>query len=271
MGFITTPVPGGKNTIVSIKVELISCICVTRGKPQMLKRALVCFTAQSYPKKELVIVYEDDDISTEELIKEAEIDARDDIQVLRVNSVPKTTLGELRNMAINAARGEFICQWDDDDWYHEDRLTEQYQIVKKHNSAGIVMTQWLVYNCIDNQAYISNIRIWEGSVLCKKVILQSVPYENKSIGEDTATIDYLHAHNYLHLLNNFPRLYIYVYHGSNTWNFEHWNEIFECSTALSSKHSQYIADILQGKYSVHEGSLLLNKILQTNPQKKIAI
>jgi glycosyltransferase involved in cell wall biosynthesis len=247
---------------MSIKLPVITCVCVTRNKPLMLKRAIACFTAQSYPAKELVIVYEDDDSSTEKLVNEAEIISRDDIQLVRIKSVPKTTLGELRNIGINAARGGFICQWDDDDWCHKNRLTEQYNVIMKHDREGAVMTQWLVFDAIDKVAYISNKRVWEGSVLCKKTALQLMPYENKSIGEDSATIDYLVSQNCLHLMNDVPGLYIYVYHGSNTWNFEHWNYIFECSTALSYDHSLCIADILNGKYSVYAGSLLLDKMLQ---------
>ena len=226
------------------KMDVISCICVTRGKPLMLKRAISCFTAQSYPFKELIIVYEDDDVGTVEMLK------------------------ELRNIGIKASNGEFICQWDDDDWYHENRLTLQYTISMENNYKGSVMTQWLVYNTIDKQAFISNERVWEGSVLCKKKVLQGVPYENKSMGEDSATINSLLEKDHIYLIKSMPGLYIYIYHGSNTWNFEHWKYIFECSTALSNSDSRLIADILDGNYSVQEGSSLIDKTLQINLQKK---
>lgn len=248
---------------MSIKIPVISCVCVTRNKPQMLKKVIACFTAQSYPEKELVIVYEDDDVATDELVNEAAIISRDDIQLVRIKSFPKTTLGELRNIGIQTAKGEFICQWDDDDWYHKDRLAEQYNAAVNHDREGAVMTRWLVFDAIDKQAYISNKRMWEGSVLCRKSVLQLMPYEDKTIGEDSATIDYLVSQKCLHPMNGVPGLYIYIYHGGNTWNFDHWSYIFECSTALSYDHSQCIADILDGNYTVYAGSLLLDKILQS--------
>jgi hypothetical protein len=104
--------------------------------------------------------------------------------------------------------------------------------------------------------------LWEGSVLCRKDTLQTKPYERKHIGEDTATIEYLVSMDYLALMSDAPGLYIYVYHGSNTWNFDHWSYIFECGRVLSPKASMDIADILEGKHSIYNGSLLLDDLLE---------
>ena len=43
---------------------LISCLCVTRARVPLLKRAVACFHAQTYPQKELVLLYEHDDRET---------------------------------------------------------------------------------------------------------------------------------------------------------------------------------------------------------------
>jgi glycosyltransferase involved in cell wall biosynthesis len=252
-----------KEIIMNRKLPLISCICVTRNKPAMLKRAVECFLTQSYPEKELVIVYENDDIETLSLLDAGEIVAGADIQLIGVKAVPKAPLGELRNIGIRAASGAFICQWDDDDWYHMNRLTEQYQELSRHNRHGSIMTQWLVFNALNNRAYISNVRPWEGSILCRKELLLRQPYEQKHIGEDTPTVDYLLSQNNLHLINDMPGLYIYVYHGGNTWHHDHWSYIFRCSKGLPRKDSLEIADILSEKYSVYTASLLLDEILES--------
>jgi glycosyltransferase involved in cell wall biosynthesis len=39
-----------------------------------------------------------------------------------VKREPGRTLGSLRNLDIEMAQGEYVCQWDDDDWYHAGRI-----------------------------------------------------------------------------------------------------------------------------------------------------
>jgi glycosyltransferase involved in cell wall biosynthesis len=246
--------------MINKKLPLISCISVTRKKSKLLKRAISCFSAQSYPNKELIIIYEDDDLSTEQFLQ-SQLSADSSIRFFCVPSTPKMALGELRNLAIELAKGEFICQWDDDDWYHVNRLSIQYEQLRIKDCSGSIMTQWLVFDTLTTAAYISNVRLWEGSILCKKSILQLKPYEHKPIGEDTATIDFLAELNHICLLDKLPGLYIYVYHGHNTWHYEHWKGIFRCSTPLSQNDSQIISDILEGNYFAHEGSLILDEML----------
>jgi glycosyltransferase involved in cell wall biosynthesis len=242
-------------------LPLISCVCVTRKKPAFLKRAIECFLAQTYPNKELVIVYEDDDDATAEFIASG-FPADTNIRLFRVPAYPKIVLGELKNLAVRIARGDFICQWDDDDWYHIRRLEEQYSRLFSAGRHGSVMLQWLVFDSVTSTAYLSHVRLWEGSILCSKNILQLKAYEDKPLGEDTATIEYLARMNCLHLLKELPGLYIYVYHGYNAWNYDHWCAIFRCSTALSREDSGVVADILNGTYSAREGSMLLDGILE---------
>ncbi|HTI10105.1 MAG TPA: glycosyltransferase family A protein [Puia sp.] len=246
---------------MSLLYPLISCICVTRGKPDMLKRAIGCFSAQTYPNKELIVLYEEDDQPTKAFITD-EIKTISGIRFFEAKATPRATLGELRNQAIGLAHGEFICQWDDDDWYHMNRLIHQYQTLRRQGRDGSIMTRWLVMDATSGNIYISNTRLWEGSILCRKRTLQLKAYENKHIGEDTATIDYLAAADCLDLLHDRPGLYIYIYHGGNTWNYEHWRFIFKCSTALMPEDSKIVSEVVQGKYTVEMGSLMIDEILE---------
>lgn len=249
--------------------SLISCVCVTRKKPGLLKRAIDCFLWQTYPNKELIILYEDDDIATEEFVSKG-LPSESGVRPFRVPVYPKMALGELRNLAIEKARGEFICQWDDDDWYHMSRLELQYRKLFSKGYQGSILTQWLVFDCLTTTAYISNVRLWEGSILCRKSVLQQKAYEDKPLGEDTATIQYLASMDSLYLLDEMPGLYIYVYHGNNSWHYEHWKEIFRCSTAFSADDSFLVGEILKGKYPVGESSLLLDAIIERSYAEKLS-
>lgn len=241
--------------------SLISCICVTRKKPDLLRRSIDCFLAQTYPNKELIILYEDDDIATDNFLGRG-FDPEKNIRLFRAPAYPKMALGELRNAAIKIARGEFVCQWDDDDWYHSHRLEMQYQKLFSEGRHGSILTQWLVFDSTTATAYISNVRLWEGSILCRKNVLQQKAYEDKPLGEDTATIEYLASRDSLCFLNEMARLYIYVYHGGNSWDYDHWSEIFMASTALTPEDGQVVSEILQGAYSVAEGSRLIDNLFE---------
>jgi glycosyltransferase involved in cell wall biosynthesis len=243
------------------QATLISCICVTRKKPDLLKRAIGCFTSQTYSNKELIILYEDDDDDTIDFLKDG-FPPESGIRLFRVPAYPKMALGELRNLAIKIAKGEYVCQWDDDDWYHMSRLEWQYHLLFREGRHGSILTQWLVFDSTTSTAYISNSRLWEGSILCRKSVLQQKAYEDKTLGEDTATIEYLSSRGSLYYLSQMAGLYIYVYHGNNSWDYGHWTKIFRCSTSLSYEDSCIVRDILAGRWPVAEGSQMLDAVME---------
>jgi glycosyltransferase involved in cell wall biosynthesis len=147
-------------------LPLISCICITRGKPKMLNRAITCFESQTYPNKELILIYEDDDEVTIRWFEEQAISSRH--RLIQVSATPKRTLGWLRNRAINEAVGEFVCQWDDDDWYHRARLAQQWLALFEAGHNACVVRQWILYDAQQQIAFISPCRHWEGSIFLQK-------------------------------------------------------------------------------------------------------
>jgi glycosyltransferase involved in cell wall biosynthesis len=233
----------------------ISCVCVTRGKPALLKRAVECFKAQTYEQKELIILFEDDDYSSREICEQ--LDSLF-IKVVEVGTSPKMSLGVLRNIAIEKASGEFICQWDDDDWYHSKRLEIQIKTLQEANYPGCILTNWLVFDEVHQKSFISNPRLWEGSILCRKEVLGEKLYSDAIAGEDTEVLEYLYEKNYLVGLDN-PTLYIYVHHGQNTWGRDHCEFIFKCSTKIEGATNNLIAGILKQQYGPLEGSELLDQ------------
>jgi hypothetical protein len=234
---------------------LISCLCVTRGKPTLLRRAIECFIGQSYNSKELVVVYENDDQETMELVESLNSNA---IKCVQANSKPKMTLGELRNISVYESRGELICQWDDDDWYHCRRLEMQINCLKTSFKPACVLVNWIMFDQTEEEAYFSSTQIWEGSLLCRKDILHGdLKYDSLIMGEDTALISKMLERKYLFPLV-MPTLYVYVYHGNNTWKRDHFRSLFDDSQKLSKSASQLIADILHGKYTHSMASQLLS-------------
>ena len=230
---------------------MISCLCVTRDKPDMLARVIRCFRNQSYENKQLVILYEDFDLATDQFIKRREWEKR--IKIIRVGASPvKCSLGELRNISVREADGEYVCQWDDDDWFDPDRLTNQMQHIQTTGKPACLLSRWIVYDAIHQKAYISNRRLWEGSILCQKLLMLEKPYPAVSKGEDSSVIEFLYQQQHLHIIEDMPELYIYISHGNNTWEQSHFDLIFTCSTALSDEVASDIQAILEDEYSNNE-------------------
>src|SRR5690606_30534279 len=103
------------------RLPLVSCLMVTRDRPELARRAIACFLAQTWPHRELVIV-DDGDRSYDDLVASYD-DPR--IRYVRLPSSPSQRLGALRNASQDLARGEYRVQWDDDEWYHPERIERQ--------------------------------------------------------------------------------------------------------------------------------------------------
>lgn len=226
------------------KYPLISCLCITRNKPKMLERVINCFYNQSYQNKQLIIVYEDFDIMTHNFIINQCLG--DNIKVVMIDSSKrKVPLGELRNISIYEADGEYVCQWDDDDWFDPDRLRIQMLCMRQSGKPACVLSRWIVFDALTNKAYLSNQRLWEGSILCRKNLILEKLYPALHRGEDSSVVEYFYKKEKLHIIDNFPELYIYISHGNNTWEQRHFDHIFQSSTELPFEYSLEIQEILR--------------------------
>jgi len=78
------------------------------------RQAVAAFQSQTYPACELVLV----NGTKTPLLGEA-------VAGVRELLVQPGTAGGLRNLGVQEARGEWLAQWDDDDWSHPDRLLVQ--------------------------------------------------------------------------------------------------------------------------------------------------
>ena len=219
--------------------ELVSCLCVTRNRVAMLQRAVQCFRRQTYAPRELLIVFEADDPATRAYVQQLQ---DTDIRGVEVPVQPKLSLGALRNLAVREARGAFIAQWDDDDWSAPERLTAQMQALAPRNKIGCVLLRWLMFDELTHTAWVSKERPWEGSLLARRDGMP--PYEDLSKFEDTPVMIQLVEQEQLVALNR-PELYVYVYHGANTWERQHWEEaIVPGALRLSDADAQQIRKVL---------------------------
>ncbi len=201
---------------------LISCLMVTRGALFPARFAIAGFLAQSHAARELVIV---SDTPSPALV--AHIAALGDtrIRLIRTDFAP---LGSLRNVAVAAARGDIVAQWDDDDLYAPNRLSVQLAALRQGGDAAILLERWMMWWPDRYRLALSGRRGWEGTLLGWKDRL--LPYPDLVRGEDSAMIDAMLAAGVPIGLIDRPDLYCYVVHGGNSWDGQHFRRLFHAAS-----------------------------------------
>jgi len=235
-----------------LKSPLISCLCITKNTVFFLKRSIECFRSQTYHNKELIIVRKGEDPSVTEYLDTLE---DDNITYFQLPENLDCTLGDLRNFSIEKSNGDYFCIWDDDDWQHYDRLRAQLEqmLISKHNVS--VLTNLLAYNDYSNQGFFTSFRLWEGTLLCDKKFFQSgLRYPSLKKGEDSGFLKILLKHTRIYPVVS-SVLYIYVYHGDNTWGIDHFkSHIFK--QPLSLQASNILKDVLSHDNPVNASEIL---------------
>jgi glycosyltransferase involved in cell wall biosynthesis len=232
----------GKTPTVGENVSdkpMVTCMCVTRGRVQMLRRSIQCFLGQTYGDRELVVVYGADDGATRRYLAGV---CDTSIYSVEVPAFPRTSLGSLRNVALQASKGKYVALWDDDDWYSPVRLAEQIRAIRETGKRGSLLARLTLYDGLTKRAYFSGIRPWEGSLVAERAIVPRYPDVAKR--EDTPVVAELFRQGQLTLLDR-PELYIYTHHGTNTWDRRHWNQIVSCSQPLGDKTSRNLTALLE--------------------------
>lgn len=97
---------------------LVSCIMPTCNRRTFIPVALKCYLSQDWPEKELVVI-DDGAAQVGGLIKDLVPEA------VYIYLAEPQVIGTKRNMACEAAHGEVICHFDDDDWSAPGRIRDQ--------------------------------------------------------------------------------------------------------------------------------------------------
>jgi glycosyltransferase involved in cell wall biosynthesis len=208
----------------------VSCLMVTQSLERRLpylKSSIADYCRQAHLHRELVLVLERVEPDAHEAIR-AHVDAlgRDDIRVIDPPS--GQTVGALRNISWAEAKGDVLCQWDDDDRYHPDRIAAELLALYESNTAAVCLQDVMQFFPHERLLYCTNWRATEvtahpGTLMCRSDI--ALRYAERGefaqLGEDTALLRALRTEGGMHALSGQPHLYIYVSHGANAWHDGH--------------------------------------------------
>jgi hypothetical protein len=209
---------------------LVSCLTVTQAKPErlgFLRAAIAAYLVQTYPRRELVIVVDDDPPEIAEAIgRHIATLGRADIRLLPVRA--GQSLGALRNLSRAAAAGAVHCQWDDDDLHHRTRIERQLAALTQAGALAVALCDIFQFFPQDRALYWTNWRQTELGVMPGALMVRAdapIAYpetgEIASRGEDSVVCEQLIAAGGLQALADAPELMVYVSHGANTWDDGH--------------------------------------------------
>ncbi len=116
---------------------LVSCIMPTADRRELAAASIAAFLAQTYTDSELLIL----DGGTRPIADL--VPASDRIRYTRIDRLP--IVGTSRNLLCEAARGEIVVHWDDDDWHGPTRLATQVagMVSARADIAGIAHVPFL--------------------------------------------------------------------------------------------------------------------------------
>ncbi len=205
---------------------MISCFTVTQeGRLAVLARALADFCGQTARDRELVIVHDGGRALHEAVLRLAR--ECDCAPINVVQAAGGQTLGALRNAALAVTRGDYVCQWDDDDRYHPRRLDTQLSALRAAKSDCSFLSDQLHLFTEPREMYWDDwyeepypFNFAPGTLFARRDALARYPELRQ--GEDTGLVvamlrqgrnfARLREHGYLH---------VYVFHGHNSFDQAH--------------------------------------------------
>jgi glycosyltransferase involved in cell wall biosynthesis len=184
------PAPGAPLQIpletAAADAPLVSCIMPTFNRRGFVGDAIKNFQTQDYPNLELLIVDDGTD-SIEDLVPS-------DPRIRYVRLQEKKILGDKRNLACAEARGEFICHWDDDDWYPANRVSRQMAMFQSGSIQVCGTSRLYYFDPLANRAwlycYSAGAGRWvAGNTLAyRRTFWERHPFAHLQVGEDSRFI-----------------------------------------------------------------------------------
>ena len=228
---------------------LISCLTVSTGRLRLLKQAIDCYLSQTWSRRELLIVVGGSERYQAAVADHLALLEHDEIRLVRAE--PGLVLGQMRNQSLEEARGEFVCQWDDDDLYHPERLRLQYEALARAGADACYLTELLQFFADERALYWLDwsrfslfgpaAQMLPGSLLARHD--GRLRYGEADRGEDITARDNVFQRMKPTGLGGHGFLYVYRYHGANVWPRRH-HESFR-STALEAPAIRARAHLLR--------------------------
>jgi len=202
-------------------LPLISCIMPTRGRAHFVKQSIKYFNRQTYPNKELIIIYDQATDLPENIYQLS--------NVYLFKTAINSSIGHKRNIALKHSRGEIIAHWDDDDWHSSKRLFEQVKPLLEGHADISALYNTLFFNPFDWKAWQITPQLYQsifvegvhgGTLMYKTEWIGNTQFLDISLREDAIFLKALIDKGARLAKINGRNLYTYIRHNNNSWCFE---------------------------------------------------
>lgn len=203
----------------------VSCVLLTFNRFEQFCKSFQCFCDQTYPHKELFILSHGTNEYRNAVRGHVALSGRNDVNVLYPSS--RLPLGALRNIAIEACSGDVVCQWDDDDFSAPGRIAAQLSAMQLFAADASILLDNLHLFYDSRQVFWCDWRRSRqdlglpGSLMVDRRKVLAYRPELSSNEDSQLLIDLCRNGRRLALVGGMAHLYIYTYHGSNTFGRPH--------------------------------------------------
>ena len=222
--------------MTSAAVPKISCLTITSNRLVLLKQAIACYCDQTYPNRELIIVTAGAPRYQLAVADHLRHLGRDDLHLVCLEQ-HDFSLGSLRNVSLDHASGDLICQWDDDDLHHPERLRLQMEAMSEAGAQACYLTDYLQFFSRERTMHWINWTQLHGAEEEQQMVPGTMlayrdprfryneSGHDSRTGEDNAFRGLLCANFKVASLRDCGYLYVYRFHGRNTTSQYHHERI----------------------------------------------
>ncbi|MDZ7773416.1 MAG: glycosyltransferase family 2 protein [Balneolaceae bacterium] len=197
----------------------VSCLIVTADRRALLRRSIRSWSRQTYSNRELVVVDNGKD-TVEDLLEDL---PGDQVQYERIDPDGDLVLGDLRNISLDQATGDFLMCWDDDDWFHPDRISVQLESLGEEYDACCLLGNLFHINTPQLTDHPYRGYLPDGSP--SSIIHRRDPeirYPSLPRQEDTVYLNKWRERRYRKLPLSYSYLFVRCFHGDNVSGRKHF-------------------------------------------------
>jgi glycosyltransferase involved in cell wall biosynthesis len=225
---------------------LVSCLMVSRNVPAVVLPSIRAYLAQTHRAKELVIV-RDPSSSWDDLAQAVADLGRADIKLVRV--AERSSLSALRNEAIKSASGSVLCNWDDDDLSHPERLRVQLDAIVSHQSAAAVLQENMHHFVESGEVFWTSYETsttygLPGTIMWRRACAPAYSAEAAVAEFSEDSVLFFRMAGPIAVIAGAPHLFVYRFHGHNTWNEGHHRRLVaRCKVDVGPRSEKLRAEL----------------------------
>jgi glycosyltransferase involved in cell wall biosynthesis len=210
-------------------MKKVYAVLLTHNRLEYCKTAIESFLSQTYENRKLIIINNGNPTYFRHVQDFIDFQDTDKIEHHFFLRKINTTIGELRDYGLaKCSNADYVCTWDDDDFYSKTRIESGVFWLEKTNSDMVMFSNFFV-KIKDLKHKATNRNGLESSLMFKYQEGLHYPFLFKR--EDTVFVEELLKIGYKkYVIDNSHEDYTYNFHGQNTCDFNHFMAIIKNHT-----------------------------------------